>query len=1046
MSEPRIISPLLDGFALGESMSYHSGVNCYPAMRADSDERYIVKTISIPASQTQLEALLLTGAYPNAEAARGYFKELVNGIRGEVEILDKLAAQRGFLPYEGYQVVPMEGGVGFEIYLISHYSRSLRHFLKRSPMTHLSAVNMGIDLCAALALCRDAGYLYVDLKPSNIYLTGEQEYKIGDLGFVSLDSVQFASLPDRCRSNWTAPEVTDAYASLNTTMDTYALGLVLYQVYNNGTLPFDSEESRQALMAQMAAGEAMPAPMYADYEMAQIIAKACAYRPEDRWQDPTEMGRALIAYMQRNGANDVPIGPPLVTEPELTRQIPSEELLSDEVAPDPSMEDPTIVLPTVEIPEEEPAEEIPVEEEALADEPAEGETVEASESVEDEADAESEPAEEDWLDRMAAILAEGSEEPEEADVSEALREILTNEDNMADDAEIEALDDDVLSEETAGILSQADELIAHEAPEPAVAPEPIDIPMPEPIVLEDEEPDQAEEGSEEPQAEETPADDLTEDLLAALDEAVEQEDEPEEDPGAYDESQPKKQKGIAKKIIAWTIVLILLAALSVGVYYGYTEYYLQEIGSVTADGEGTTMTVSVVTEMDQSLLTVVCVDQYGAKQTAPLTNGQAAFTGLTPDTQYNITLEVAGFHQLVGNTTAQYYTLPQTTVNGFTAVTGPEDGSVILNFTTEGPDVENWTVEYAAPGETPVPVSFTGNMITISGLIPGTAYNFTLSAGDDVYLIGQTELSFTASNVIYAENLAVTGYQDGSITAAWNAPEGVSVESWTVRCYNDSGFDETSSVTECTASFQIDAASAYTVEVTAAGMTQSARTYITANPITVTALTPQIVGSDTLAVTWEYEGSAPAGGWLLLYTVDQGSEQHVIQCTEASAVISPIAAGSNYELTLQTADSSTVFGGTGSVEVPEAAAFDQLGLKASEVTTALCKAPDKENWTYKDVKDEDKTSTFAAADTVGVLLSTPEKYSQDAKSVSIVYAFRDGDGKLACVSSATATWSDMWYKGHCDLEIPQIPAVAGTYTLEIVIGGQLMSTQNVTIQ
>ena len=55
---------MLDGFALGGSISSHSGVNCYPAMRADSDERYIVKTISVPASQVQLEALLLTGAYP----------------------------------------------------------------------------------------------------------------------------------------------------------------------------------------------------------------------------------------------------------------------------------------------------------------------------------------------------------------------------------------------------------------------------------------------------------------------------------------------------------------------------------------------------------------------------------------------------------------------------------------------------------------------------------------------------------------------------------------------------------------------------------------------------------------------------------------------------------------------------------------------------------------------------------------------------------------------------------------------------------------------
>ena len=154
MSEARLISPLLDGFALGGSISTHSGVSCYPAMRNDSDERYIVKTISIPASQVQLEALLLTGAYPNAEAAQGYFKDLAKGIRSEIEVLEKLAAQRGFLSFNGYQIVPMEEGVGYEVYLVSYYRRTLERQLRQSPMTHLAAVNMGIDLCAALAVCR----------------------------------------------------------------------------------------------------------------------------------------------------------------------------------------------------------------------------------------------------------------------------------------------------------------------------------------------------------------------------------------------------------------------------------------------------------------------------------------------------------------------------------------------------------------------------------------------------------------------------------------------------------------------------------------------------------------------------------------------------------------------------------------------------------------------------------------------------------------------------------------------------------------------------
>jgi hypothetical protein len=109
-------------------MSYHSGVTCYPAMRVDSDERYIVKTISVPASQLQLEALLLTGAYPDAESARAYYKDLTRGIRSEIEILDKLAARRGFLTFLSSQIVPMEEGVGYEIYLLNYFAHSYNEF------------------------------------------------------------------------------------------------------------------------------------------------------------------------------------------------------------------------------------------------------------------------------------------------------------------------------------------------------------------------------------------------------------------------------------------------------------------------------------------------------------------------------------------------------------------------------------------------------------------------------------------------------------------------------------------------------------------------------------------------------------------------------------------------------------------------------------------------------------------------------------------------------------------------------------------------------
>ena len=87
MSELKLISPMLDNFVMGEPMSDHHGVRCCPAMQNDSDERYIVKIISIPASQVQADALLMTGAFHNEESALAYFKELADDVVAEAEIL-----------------------------------------------------------------------------------------------------------------------------------------------------------------------------------------------------------------------------------------------------------------------------------------------------------------------------------------------------------------------------------------------------------------------------------------------------------------------------------------------------------------------------------------------------------------------------------------------------------------------------------------------------------------------------------------------------------------------------------------------------------------------------------------------------------------------------------------------------------------------------------------------------------------------------------------------------------------------------------------------
>lgn len=1003
LSDPRLISPLLDGFALGSSISCHSGVQCYPAMRNDSDERYIVKTISIPPSQVQLEALLLTGAYANEEAAKGYFQVLAKDVRDEVEILDRLAARRGFLPYSKYQIVPLDEGVGYEVFLLSPYKRSLERQFRAQPLTHLAAVNMGIDLCAALSVCREAGYLYVDLKPGNIFLSDGQEYQIGDLGFMDLASLDYASLPDRYRSVYVPPEICDAYATLNTTMDTYSLGLVLYQVFNNGELPFDSEESRKAMMEQ---GEPLPPPAYADYEMTEIILKACAFAPEDRWKDPIEMGHALIAYMQRNAVNDVPIIPPVV------EVAPAEEVEdAPQESPDAELAEDTEL--ETEVPEDTPDEDAP-------DEDSEDEGSDENVSSEEEPQPDTDDPEleesEDWIDRMGTILNEdGTEESDNTD-EPSLRELLESDEDIP--LEIPA---EELTGETAEILSQAQELLDHPAPDPVIPPEPIDIPMPDPILPQEDEDD---EDTADAPSEDTP------DQTAEADAAP---------------SEPKKSKRSVKKIVVSVVALIAAAAVIFGGYYCYKNYYLVPITDFSVTGKDDVMTVTVQTQQDNSLITVVCKDNFGNVSRAPLENGQATFKALMPSSQYLVSLEVEKFHKLTGEIGEQTYATPtRTQVVSMAATAGPEDGSAVVNFAVEGPDSKTWTLHYSTEGEEEKTYEFSGHTATVTGLTLGKTYTFRLSAADDVFLIGENSLSFFSGELIYAENATAYLAEDGSLNVSWTAPEGAEVESWSVRCFNDSGFDQTQEVTTTGAVFTDPAvASACTVEITAKGMSQATTLALTAKPVTITNLNAT-ASATSIDVNWQHLGPAPESGWMVLCTPEGSDTAISVPTSETGVTVYPVAPGTRYQISVQAGDQTSVF--SKSVTVDTAAISEEFSgyrLSASDISISAYLCPDYEDWGRGDLGES--TTTFAPQSKMALVYYTPSIYDLSDTELTTLFVIRNAEGKTVSVSSSSRTWDDMWEGGYCEDEVGQLPGTSGSYTLEVYLDSMLLGKLDFTI-
>lgn len=899
MSENNSASGLLKGYLLGQVISDHQGVRCVPALQEATNQRHIVKTISIPASQTQLDALLLSGAYQDAEQAQEYFRELVQALAEENDLLTRLSKQEGFLGYDGLQITPMESGVGYEVTLLSPYRPALDRQMLHAPLTQLAAVNLGLDMCAALTVCRQAGYLYADLKPSNIYSTDTRGYCIGDLGFIPMTSLKYASLPEKYRSSYTAPEISDAFAALNDTLDVYALGLVLYQVYNNGQLPFTGTAPQEKLLP----------PAYADYEMAQIILKACDPDPQQRWCDPEQMRQELVNYMQRNGVEDEPIIPPPVEIVDETE--PENEFLTEEEN-DAELEELLALIPEEDIANqpEEPAQ------------PAESPNHEENELTEDGVTTE-----------VAQILAQADELiehelPEPAVAPEPI------------DVPIPP-----------PISPQIEEPEAPEEEEPP-APAPVeDVPE---IPVEQEEDDEDADGMAPPprfhisrrmigfcaavvlflglcfgiyfyyqhhylQTIDTMTiqgdfDKVTVLIRSDADESLLSVSCSDnygntmrasviDGKATFTDLKPNYQYRIQVHISGRHK---LTGSVS-GTYTAtYPEDYFQTIDALSATSTDTQIIVTLQTDGDEKLLSVICTDPEGKAQKCPIIGGKATFNGLNPNTLYTLSLQIQGEHELKGPTTVSCETKQQVRVQNMQFITGSQDGSLLVQINADG-DPGLWTIYYGIEGQAPQSITIASDTFELYDLQVGEEYIFRLEA-PGAYLAGETEWPYIPQALILPQDIQITACGNGSVGLEWTPSDGSANHMWQIHCFNNAGFDQTVTVAGNAAQIEnLDDAQSYTITVTAQGMSKGNTVSVTANPIAIIGFTVENVTDTTMDLVWSFDGNAPVEGWILTYSID-GGEPILLTCTAPRATL-PLYTGAVYEFHVSPATETTCVNG-----------------------------------------------------------------------------------------------------------------------------------------
>ena len=297
--------PLWGGWTIDHPVGIGSYGKVYRiSKKLGNDKIYsAVKHITIPTTAQYEDAMLSFGNIQ--EKMDLYFKDIVNKFENEVKLLYILRGNTNIVNYEDYLIKQRED-FGWDILIKMEYVTPLHKFIEARDLTKEMIINLGIDLCNGLKLCHDNGIIHRDIKDSNIFISNNNHFKIGDFG-VSTNLSSEEAVTRIGTPYYMAPEVilNVGNEKYDKSVDIYSLGIVLYRLFNKLKFPFvslnDKEvtfNSKEMAQARRVDGEELPEPCDADDKLWKIIKKACEHNPKERYSSVDDLKFDLMSLLR----------------------------------------------------------------------------------------------------------------------------------------------------------------------------------------------------------------------------------------------------------------------------------------------------------------------------------------------------------------------------------------------------------------------------------------------------------------------------------------------------------------------------------------------------------------------------------------------------------------------------------------------------------------------------------------------------------------------------------------------------------------------------
>lgn len=258
-------------------------------------EKGALKKLTLPRNADEIEELR-SGQYDEASITAHFSNQLKNLV-GEYGMMKKLSGCPNIVHSLDLSYIQHDDGIGWDLYIRMELLTPLKKVLP-SEYSEKTVLELGTSLCNALVACEKEHIIHRDIKPENILVSDAGVYKLGDFGVAKV-AVENGTGTITGTTGYMAPEIAK-HEAYGPTVDIYSLGMVLYWMMNERTLPFlplppqiPSPKQRQDATNCRFRGEALPEPKNGSEALKRVILKACAFNPEDRYQTAGEMMEAL---------------------------------------------------------------------------------------------------------------------------------------------------------------------------------------------------------------------------------------------------------------------------------------------------------------------------------------------------------------------------------------------------------------------------------------------------------------------------------------------------------------------------------------------------------------------------------------------------------------------------------------------------------------------------------------------------------------------------------------------------------------------------------